>query len=338
MDRTERFYRIETLIRSRGCVPFDALQAALEVSRATLNRDLLYLRDRMGAPIVYDRERGGYRFGDEPSAEAATGRAGAAPRHALPGVWFSEPEIHALLNMHQLIRGLDEGGVLARHLQPLLDRLDGMLGADAGETREALKRVKVLAAARRPVDSQHFERIGSALIRRRRLKLQHHSRARGEHGERIVSPQRLVHHRHAWYLDAWCHAKEALRRFAVDAIEAVEPLEQRAKDIPLKTLEAELDGGYGAFVGGKLQTAKLRFSARAARWVAHEQWHPQQQGRLLPDGRYLLSLPYTEPTELLMDLMRHGAEVEVLGPVALRRQLHEALAAALARAAAADPD
>lgn len=320
MDRTERFYKIEALIRSRGCLPFAALQEALEVSRATLNRDLLYLRDRMDAPIVFDRERGGYRFDGDP----------ADPRHALPGVWFSEPEIHALLTMHQLIAGLDEGGVLARHLQPLLDKLDGMLGADAGETREALKRVKVLAAARRAVDSRHFEVVGSALIRRRRLQLRHHSRARGETGDRTVSPQRLVHHRHAWYLDAWCHRSEALRRFALDAIEAAQPVEQRAKDVPIKTLEAELDAGYGAFVGSRVQTARLRFSAAAARWVAHEQWHPRQVGQLLPDGCYSLSLPYTEPTELLMDLMRHGPEVEVLGPATLRRQLRERLAAALA--------
>ena len=30
MDRTERFYKIELLLRSRGCVSFAALQAELE--------------------------------------------------------------------------------------------------------------------------------------------------------------------------------------------------------------------------------------------------------------------------------------------------------------------
>ena len=55
MDRTERFYKIELLIRSRGQVGFEALQAELEVSRATLKRDLQYLRERLDAPIVYDR-------------------------------------------------------------------------------------------------------------------------------------------------------------------------------------------------------------------------------------------------------------------------------------------
>ena len=40
MDRTERFYKIEALIRSRGCISFADLLEALEVSPATLKRDL----------------------------------------------------------------------------------------------------------------------------------------------------------------------------------------------------------------------------------------------------------------------------------------------------------
>jgi predicted DNA-binding transcriptional regulator YafY len=83
MDRTERFYKIELLLRSRGCVSFADLIEALSVSPATLKRDLAYLRDRMDAPIVYDSLANGYRFG----AEAGNTKAG--PRHELPGLWFS---------------------------------------------------------------------------------------------------------------------------------------------------------------------------------------------------------------------------------------------------------
>jgi hypothetical protein len=59
MDRTERFYKIEQLIRARGSVSFAELIATLEVSPATLKRDLQYLRDRMGAPIEYDASSNG---------------------------------------------------------------------------------------------------------------------------------------------------------------------------------------------------------------------------------------------------------------------------------------
>ena len=128
MDRTERFYKIEMLIRNRGCVSFVDLMRELGVSRATLKRDLEYLRARMDAPIVYDRFDNGYKLDADPRDQRQV-------KHELPGVWFSEREIHALLTMHQLIQGLDEGGVLARHLQPLLDKLHGMLGASDAKAK-----------------------------------------------------------------------------------------------------------------------------------------------------------------------------------------------------------
>jgi predicted DNA-binding transcriptional regulator YafY len=99
MDRTERFYKIEMLIRNRGCVSFAELMGELGVSRATLKRDLEYLRARMDAPIVYDRFDNGYKLDADPRDQRQV-------KHELPGVWFSEREIHALLTMHQLIQRL----------------------------------------------------------------------------------------------------------------------------------------------------------------------------------------------------------------------------------------
>jgi predicted DNA-binding transcriptional regulator YafY len=323
MDRTERFYKIELLIRTRGSVPFADLVDELGVSRATLKRDLEYLRERMDAPIVYDRFSNGYQF--NPDARDAR-----QVRHELPGLWFSEGEIHALLTMHQLIGGLDEGGVLARHLQPLLDKLYGMLGTSDAEARELVKRIKVMSPARRPVAPKHFELIGGALTRRQRVHLHYWVRSRREMTERTVSPQRLVHWRNTWYLDAWCHATDALRRFALDAIREADPMDQRAKDVALKTIEAELDAGYGAFSGAKAQWATLQFTPEAAQWVRHEQWHPQQEAKLHGDGSLTLRLPYSDATELAMDILRHGEQVKVLAPAALVT----AVRAALQRAAA----
>jgi predicted DNA-binding transcriptional regulator YafY len=312
LDRTERFYKIELLIRNRGCVSFVDLMTELGVSRATLKRDLEYLRERMDAPIVYDRYDNGYRL----QAEARDGRQ---VKHELPGLWFSEREIHALLTMHQLVQQLDDGGVLARHLQPLLDKLRGLLGAGEADAAELMKRVKIMSPARRPVAPRRFELIGGALTRRRRVRMRYYVRSRREHTERTVSPQRLVHWRNTWYLDAWCHDSDALRRFALDAVSEAEVVDERAKEVALKTIEAELDGGYGVFSGGKVQWATLRFTPEAAQWVRHEQWHAQQQATLHDDGALTLRVPYSDATELAMDVLRHGEQVRVVAPASLAK-------------------
>lgn len=323
MDRTERFYKIELLIRNRGGVNFKTLQDALEVSPATLKRDLQYLRDRLDAPIVYDRGADVYRF--------AADAAGRATPHELPGIWFSEAEIHALLTMHQLLAGLDAGGVLGRHIQPMKDKLDAMLGADAAEARWLAQRVRIVGSAARPVASRCFERVGSALLERRRLRLRYLTRSKGTRSERDVSPLRLVHYRSTWYLDAWCHQSDALRRFALDAVEEAAVLDQSAKAVALKTVEAEFDGAYGIFSGKALRRATLVFDAEVAPWVSQEVWHPDQRGRWLEGGRYELRVPYADDTELLMDVLRHGEHVEAVAPPELRAAVRGRLARAAAR-------
>jgi len=325
MDRTERFYKIELLLRGRGCVSFAALQDELAISPATLKRDLQYLRDRMSAPIVYDALSHGYRF-------AAPAPSAGAARHELPGLWFSENEIHALLTMHQLLAGLDDDGVLARHLQPLMEKLQGMLGTDETAARELMRRVKVIGTARRRVPSKHFELLGSALMQRRRLHLRYFKRSDRSVSEREVSPQRLVNYRSTWYLDAWCHASNALRRFALDAVRDAALLDTKAKHVALRELEAQLDTGYGIYGGGaQLKWATLVFNADAALWVGNEEWHPQQKARWLADGRYELQLPYSDPTELLMDILRHGDSVVVVGDKPLAAAVKARLSSALAR-------
>ena len=278
MDRTERFYRIELLIKRQSGVSFEQLLAELEVSPATLKRDLQYLRDRMDAPIVYARDENVYRFAD--GAGLSTGaaeRTGTARRHELPGVWFSEKELHALLTMHQLIAGLDDGGVLGRHLQPLLDKLHGMLGATGTEAQALMRRVRTVNPARRPVPSRFFEEAVSAVLGRRRLAVSYYTRSKRSESERVLSPQRLLHYRNTWYLDAWCHASEGLRRFALDAVRAAKVLDEPARELPLEQVEGELDQGYGIFGGARQRWATLQFSPEAAQWVAQEEWHPQQQ-------------------------------------------------------------
>jgi predicted DNA-binding transcriptional regulator YafY len=330
MDRTERFYKIELLLKSRRCVSFAALQGELDVSPATLKRDLQYLRDRLNAPIVYDAFENGYRF-------TGTPERGGTERHELPGLWFSEPEIHALLTMHQLLAGLDDDGVLARHLQPLMEKLQGMLGTDETSARELMRRVKVIGTARRRSPSRHFELIGGALMQRRRIWLRYFKRSDRQTSEREVSPQRLVNYRNTWYLDAWCHSSDALRRFALDAIRDARALETKAKSVALRELEAALDAGYGIYGGGnaKVKWATLVFNDDAAQWVANEEWHAQQKSRWLDGtpgvGRYELQVPYSDPTELVMDILRHGDNVTVVGDKALAATMARRLRSAAAR-------
>jgi len=134
-----------------------------------------------------------------------------------------------------------------------------------------------------------------------------------------VSPLRLVHYRGNWYLDAWCHLRNDLRNFSLDAIREARLLDTTAKEVPDAELNALFAPSYGLFSGGPILWARLLFTPERARWVAYEQWHPEQKGEWQGDGSYLLRIPYADHRELIMDILKHGAHCEVLGPPGLRR-------------------
>ena len=157
MTQSERFGIIERMLLSRRGVTFAELQQRLEISRATLHRDLRDLRERMQVPIVCDRDTGTYRI--DSSVE----------RYELPGVWFSAGEIHALLSMQQLLAAFDAGGLLAEHVGPLRQRLLGMLESATDSADDIAKRIRILSAAARHYAPQHFQHIAAALMERRRL-------------------------------------------------------------------------------------------------------------------------------------------------------------------------
>lgn len=322
MDRTERFYKIDQLITERRIVPFQTFIEVLEVSPATIKRDLEYLRTRLNAPILWDRAAGGYRY--------EKSEAPAGSQFELPGLWFNASEIHALLTMQHLLATLDQGGLLGPHIQPLMARLNALLGTADNTVEEVRRRVRIIGVGARHMQLHHFEQVGTALLRRKRLFITYRARGSNQTSEREISPQRLVHYRDNWYLDAWCHLRRELRSFAVDAILNAEILEAPAKNLSEKTLDEVLGAGYGIFSGKKVQWAKLKFSAQRARWVAYEQWHPRQRSKVLADGAYLLEIPYSDDRELVMDILRHGPEVEVLGPQKLRERVKDLLQEAVA--------
>lgn len=309
MHNFQRIYRLHHILAShRLPVSHRHLEQQMECSRATVTRTIDALRDYFNAPLEYDRERNGYYYDSQHGV------------FELPGVWFDAHELYALLTAQQLLEQI-QPGLLGAQLKPIKDRLEKILAAQNLNNQEIPSRVRILSMMGRNKTVRHFQPVASALLQRKQIKIAYHSRSHDRQTERIVSPQRLTHYRDNWYLDAWCHKRNALRSFAVERIKTSKQLEQAAREIIETELNEHFATSYGIFAGKAEQTAVLHFTAERARWVADEQWHPQQQGEFLPDGRYELRIPYANETELVMDILKHGAAVEVIAPEILRQSI-----------------
>lgn len=307
MSEIDRLYQYKTLLSSRRVMSREDILNKLEISLATFKRDIAKLRDQLHTPIVFDRDLGGYRLEQTESTE-------------LPGMWFSQDEMLALMTIQSMIVQL-EPGLLGPKLKPFQKRLDDMLASQGLDAATLTQRVRAVHAGKRRLPLTSFETLAKATLERKQVQVEHINRQNGETVLRDVSPQQLVHYRDNWYVDAWCHLRGGLRSFSVDAITRATLLDKASKDIDLIAMRQQLDGGYGIFGGTPKAWAQLRFSKARAAWVEHEIWHPEQKSVRLADGRYELVVPYADERELLGDILRFGADVEVLAPSRLREQV-----------------
>ena len=84
MSEVVRLYQYKSLLIGRRAMSAEDLMARLEISRATLKRDIAKLRDQLHVPIEFDRDAGGYTL--------SQGHTDSE----LPGLWFNQGELLAL--------------------------------------------------------------------------------------------------------------------------------------------------------------------------------------------------------------------------------------------------
>lgn len=318
MSEVARLYRYKSLFSGRTVISALELQTELEISPATFKRDIAKLRDQLNVPIVFDRSLGGYRI--NPSHTVSE----------LPGLWFSHDELLALLSIEHLLSQL-EPTVLASTLKPIQNKLMLLLKELGLANLSFGKKILLLQSKKRTLPPKLFEGIAAATMTGKRINILHRNRHNSVTAEREVSPLRLVHYRDNWYLDGWCHMRDGLRSFSIDAIEKFELLNKEAVEVSKESLDAVMGAGYGIFSGKSTTWATLKFSPKRSQWVSREVWHPHQKTSVNPDGSFVLMIPYSDDRELIGDIMRFGPEVEVVAPQSLKSKVHNTLLATLGR-------
>lgn len=316
MTSVDKLYKAHyQLYGARVPVPMSRLREVLECSTPTVSRVIAELRTQFRAPIKYKRSHpAGYLYTDE--------------KFQIPGGWYTADTALALVTFHQLLRQF-QPGLLDPILRPVNDALEESLKAHGIEA-DVGDRIRLLPVAARPA-GPCFSLVANALLRRLRLELTYAARSTDETTRRQVSPQRLAYYDGNWVLDVWCHLRNELRCLAVDRISDAVLLNTPADIISNEVLDRAFTRGYGIFSGEPVAIARLLFTPFRARWVSAEQWHPQQNGRFLESGKFLLEIPYSRSEELILRIMQYGPDVEVLEPLSLREEVVQRLRAALER-------
>ena len=304
MNKAERIYLLDQILKnSRYPVSKSQLMERLQCSQATLYRIVAELRDAYAAPLE-STEQGFYYSREE--------------HFELPGLRLTSEEIQGLLMVSQLLEDI-ESDALKMPLQRLLDKVQVILGEHGITTRKSIRIVRALS---REPDKRIFTTVLSALQSEKALNIHYRARSTGETTERIISPQQLTSYKNAWYLDAWCHLRKGIRSFALEQVDRAKIAgDDDYNPIQAQQLRQHFSSSYGIFSGQASQTASILFDSSMAAWASSERWHSKQKMEWQTDGSVLIHIPFHHEQELLMDVLRYGAAVEVKQPESLRQSM-----------------
>ena len=194
MSNTERLLKIQRMLEGGNAVSAHDFLTTLEVSRATFRRNLDYLRDRLGVPVVWDADAGGYRIEVE---------EGDYKAQSVPGFWLNDKEIIGLLTVIQVLDEFEPQALIGEQIAPLRARLEGLLEQGKFSSADIRRRIHISRVGSRQLSNNHFQVIAHALMNHKRLLIKHFRRLDAQQTEREVSPQRISYYRDNWYLDAF---------------------------------------------------------------------------------------------------------------------------------------
>lgn len=307
----ERFVWFDQKVRSKKYPNATVLSKHFEMSLKTAQRDIEFMRERLNCPLVYDKSRKGYFYEND--------------TFSLPMVYLSSEELTSLLIARKFLQDISEE-YISDEISSIVQKITSILQKHMAEGNIIDDALSYQLIAYSPAPEEVFKTVLEACLKRKSLSLTYSSPAYDEKTTitRKVDPYHVLNYMGTWHLIAHCHVKKDLRNFVFGRISNLRVLDQTFKMPESFSINDHLQSAFGIYKGKPVNQVTLRFSPLKSRWVAGQIWHKDQKVKTLKDGSIEITFPVASFAEIKMEILRHGAGVEVIKPKALREIIKEA--------------
>lgn len=312
MSQLKRLIDLDRMIRSGHCPSPESLAAQFGVTRRQIFLDRKRLIEDLGAPLIFDRKKGHWRYGDL--------------TWVLPTSIFTEGELLAFFLSVEIARSQGNaafGEILQSAVGKISRSLGDVVTVDV-KALEAATNVEPPPAA--PIRSEIYWEITNAKALRAKVKMRYFTASRGTWKERIVHPYHLLLSRGECFLLAYDEDRKEVRSFNLARIEKLQRLEARFITDPnfdLKTFRRKM---LWAEAGPIVYEIVVRFDAYQARYIRERNWHNEEISQDQPDGSLILHFPSSGLQEVARWVLGYGQHAQVLEPAELRDIMREHIA------------
>jgi predicted DNA-binding transcriptional regulator YafY len=301
--------RLHAALKSHHLPNCQTIARELEVSPKTIQRDIDFMRDRLGLPIDYDAKRFGFYY-----TEAVTG---------FPSIEVSEGEITALFVAQKALAQY-KGTPFERPLRSAFRKItDGLKDRVSFSWTDLEDVISFRSAGASPADLELFELVSKAVLRSVEIEFEYRKLKSNVYEARRVRPYHLGCLENQWYLFAEDLDRKQVRTFALPRMRKGSLTTRGFRRPADFSISKILRGSFGVFSAGKTHRIRLQFDPYAARLVAERTWHESQRIRSLPDGSIILQLELGGLEEIERWILSWGKHARVLAPKELTARVRD---------------
>lgn len=300
----ERMFKIHALLREGSYPNCVKLASEFEINKKTAQRDIDFMRDRLGLPIAYDPQRFGFYY--------------AAAVNALPDFEVSEGELVALLIAQ---KALDQhrGTVYEAPLRSACAKIAGAMKERVSvDIHDLANRVFFKGESVAEVSPEVFDVVGSAVRECRELSFVYRKLGAKERDTRRVRPYHLGCVNNQWYLFGWDLNRGEMRTFVLARLSKARMLGARFDRPKDFSIEGFLLHSLGVFSSrSEPMNVCVRFTGWAAQIVRERAWHSSQRLREVGDEEVEIQMQLSSLVEVERWVLSFGAFARVMEPPAL---------------------
>jgi predicted DNA-binding transcriptional regulator YafY len=310
----ERLVAIHTAISSGRWTTASAIAADLGVSQRTIERDIEFLRDRMRAPIRFDKRARKYYY-EHP--------------FMFPTLTFTEGEMIVFF-LGEMLLNQWVGSPYETYIRSAMDKIKLAMSAEVRLSPDELQKLVSFRApcprGDQALVASHYSAIFRAIEQHRVIRIRYTALSSCETTEREVDPYHLTVREGACYLIAYCHLRRSYRVFALDRMEFITVTGETF--IPDASFDADsfLSSSWGLEKGDVYEVV-VRFDSQQSRYIRERTWHSTQRIVELQDGGLEFHVAIEGLGEIKRWVMQFGSHAEVLKPPELREAVSKEVAA-----------
>ncbi len=299
----ERFIWFDSQVRRKKYPNTTSLAEQFEMSTKTAQRDVEFMRDRLKCPMEYDSSQKGYYYPDD--------------TYSLPMVYLSSEELSALLIARKMLKDISNG-CIGGEISAIVNKITNVLSRHMNDGKDVDDNFSFQLIEYSPIPEKILKVVLDACLKRRRLRFSYASPARGEKSQRTVDPYHLLNYMGTWHLVGYCHLRGMIRDFVLGRMTDPEVLDEDFEKPSDFDIKQYFHSSFGIYKGHLKTEVTLRFSPEKAKWIKDQVWHGSQKAKFNKDGSLELSFPVADFSEVKMEILKHGDQVEVIKPKALR--------------------